>query len=77
MIKLTRKEVVKEYNELWASMDNDTMTTARKWAESLSDRQLLVAITGRTMLYGRSFKDSLINAQLKMENRERAISFFL
>ena len=73
---MNETRLVKEYNELRDKALNAPEVNGKEYLQSLTDHNLKVFVTGKTMQYGRNFKASWANANSHLKNRERCIDLF-
>ena len=72
MRKITEKNIFNLYNSVCAKYLAQDCTDL----SVLSDYELIVYITGKTIKFGRGFYPSLENAEYHLKNRDDAIKIF-
>ena len=72
MIKPTKKQFIKDYEILREKAIRENITNLNK----LTDYELFLFITAKTINFGRTFNDSVTNALIHLENRENTIKLF-
>jgi len=67
---ITEDELRSEYNTMRERALAQPECNGKDHLESLTDRELFIFITAKTMIYGRSFKDSKANAACQIRRTE-------
>ena len=73
---MNEKDLINKYNLLKEKAEKLEKQNALDYLNSLSNKELFIFIAGKTYKYGRSFKDSLENAESHLKNRKKAIELF-
>lgn len=68
---MNENDFIEKYNLLC-----NKHTASNSSLSDLTDEEFEIWITGKTIKFGRSYKDSLVNAKLKMKDRKRAEKLF-
>lgn len=72
-VVINETELIDKYNSLVDKAKSLPNMPARDLLSKLSDYELFVFVAGQTLAYGRSFQDSVQNAQYHMGNGRDSI----
>ena len=71
-----RTELISQYNDLCDRIHAKPNANGYDTLKSLSDSELLVFMAAKTLAFGRPFDKAIENAELHLENREKALRLF-
>jgi hypothetical protein len=73
---MTEKRLIAEYNKIVEVCGQIKDKSSTEILNGLSFNDLEIFIAGKTFQYGRGLIDSLRNAKLHMQNRQKAVKVF-
>jgi len=73
---MRKEDFLAQIKRIRAAAMKDHSVPMREYLNSLNDDDLFVVIAALTLSYGRTYKDSIANAESHMLNRENAINCF-